>query len=142
MFLDPGHNGANDASINRQVVNWPRRHQECQTTGTTTDAGYPEHSFNWDVVLRIREETRLSSACARPCRAAMTMRVGPCVDQRAAMANALRPDAIVSIHAGRRPSGWPRVSRQLFEPAAQRRPVRRRRAVGRKSWRANSRRRI
>ena len=53
--------------------------------------------------------------------------LGPCVDQRAAMANALRPDAIVSIHAGRRPSGWPRVSRQLFEPAAQRRPIRRRR---------------
>jgi N-acetylmuramoyl-L-alanine amidase len=25
--------------------------------------------------------------------------LGPCVDQRAAMANALRPDAIVSIHA-------------------------------------------
>ena len=32
--------------------------------------------------------------------------VGPCVDQRAALANAMRPDAIVSIHAdGGPPSG-------------------------------------
>jgi N-acetylmuramoyl-L-alanine amidase len=72
--------------------------KECQTTGTTTDTGYPEHSFNWDVVLRIRAElTQLG------VRTAMSRgndnALGPCVDQRAAMANGLRPDAIVSIHA-------------------------------------------
>ena len=55
VFLDPGHNGANDASINDQVTNGRGGTKECQTTGTSTDAGYPEHSFNWDVVLRIRE---------------------------------------------------------------------------------------
>jgi N-acetylmuramoyl-L-alanine amidase len=98
VFLDPGHNGANDASINRQVPTGRGGTKECQTTGTTTDTGYPEHSFNWDVVLRIREElTQLG------VRTAMSRgndnALGPCVDQRAAMANALRPDAIVSIHA-------------------------------------------
>ena len=98
VFLDPGHNGANDASINRQVPTGRGGTKECQTTGTTTDAGYPEHSFNWDVVLRIREELdRLG------VRTAMSRgnddALGPCVDQRAAMANALRPDAIISIHA-------------------------------------------
>jgi N-acetylmuramoyl-L-alanine amidase len=98
VFLDPGHNGANDGSINRQVANGRGGTKECQTTGTTTDTGYPEHSFNWDVVLRIREElTQLG------VRTAMSRgndnALGPCVDQRAAMANALRPDAIVSIHA-------------------------------------------
>ncbi|MDT7731781.1 MAG: N-acetylmuramoyl-L-alanine amidase [Mycobacterium sp.] len=98
VFLDPGHNGANDGSINRQVANGRGGTKECQTTGTTTDAGYPEHTFNWDVVLRIREElSRLG------VRTAMSRgndnALGPCVDQRAAMANALRPDAIVSIHA-------------------------------------------
>ncbi len=91
------HNGANDGSINRQVANGRGGTKECQTTGTTTDAGYPEHTFNWDVVLRIREElSRLG------VRTAMSRgndnALGPCVDQRAAMANALRPDAIVSIH--------------------------------------------
>jgi N-acetylmuramoyl-L-alanine amidase len=104
VFLDPGHNGANDASINRQVPTGRGGTKECQTTGTTTDAGYPEHTFNWDTVLRIRAElTQLG------VRTAMSRgdddALGPCVDQRAAMANALRPDAIVSIHADGGPSG-------------------------------------
>jgi N-acetylmuramoyl-L-alanine amidase len=98
VFLDPGHNGANDASINRQVDNGRGGTKECQTTGTATDSGYPEHSFNWDVVLGIREELEslgVRTAMSRGDDNAL----GPCVDQRAAMANALRPDAIVSIHA-------------------------------------------
>jgi N-acetylmuramoyl-L-alanine amidase len=98
VFLDPGHNGANDASINRQVSNGRGGTKECQTSGTTTDSGYPEHSFNWDVVLRIR-----AALTQYGVRTAMSRgndnALGPCVDQRAAMANALRPDAIVSIHA-------------------------------------------
>ena len=98
VFLDPGHNGANDASINRQVPNGRGGTKECQTSGTSTDGGYPEHSFNWDVVLRIR-----AALTQYGVRTAMSRgndnALGPCVDQRAAMANALRPDAIVSIHA-------------------------------------------
>ncbi|MCV7226652.1 Rv3717 family N-acetylmuramoyl-L-alanine amidase [Mycolicibacterium komossense] len=98
VFLDPGHNGANDASINRQVPTGRGGTKECQTTGTTTDGGYPEHSFNWDTVLRIRAELSqlgVRTAMSRGDDDAL----GPCVDQRAEMANALRPDAIVSIHA-------------------------------------------
>mgnify|MGYP003607680141 CR=1 FL=1 len=98
VFLDPGHNGANDASITRQVVNGRGGTKECQTTGTTTDGGYPEHSFNWDTVLRIRAQLSqlgVRTALSRGNDDAL----GPCVDQRAAMANALHPDAIVSIHA-------------------------------------------
>jgi N-acetylmuramoyl-L-alanine amidase len=98
VFLDPGHNGANDASINKQVPTGRGGTKECQTTGTSTDAGFPEHSFNWDVVLRIRQELDqlgVQTAMSRGDDNAL----GPCVDQRAAMANALRPDAIVSIHA-------------------------------------------
>ncbi len=105
VSLDPGHNGANDSSINRQVVNGRGGTKECQTTGTTTDGGYPEHSFNWDTVLRIREQLSqlgVRTALSRGNDNAL----GPCVDQRAAMANALRPDAIVSIHAdGGPPNG-------------------------------------
>ncbi len=98
VFLDPGHNGANDASINRQVVNGRGGTKECQTSGTSTDAGFPEHSFNWDTVLRIREQLSqlgVRTALSRGNDNAL----GPCVDQRAAMANALQPDAVVSIHA-------------------------------------------
>jgi len=56
VFLDPGHNGANDASINRQVPTGRGGTKECQTSGTTTDNGFPEHTFNWEVVLLIRQE--------------------------------------------------------------------------------------
>jgi len=104
VFLDPGHNGANDASINRQVTNGRGGTKECQTTGTTTDSGFPEHSFNWDVVLRIRSQLTqygVRTAMSRGNDNAL----GPCVDQRAAMANALRPDAVVSVHADGGPPG-------------------------------------
>jgi N-acetylmuramoyl-L-alanine amidase len=98
VFLDPGHNGANDASINKQVTNGRGGTKECQTSGTTTDSGYPEHTFNWDVVLRIR--AALSGLGARTAMSrGNDNALGPCVDQRAAMANALHPDAVVSIHA-------------------------------------------
>jgi N-acetylmuramoyl-L-alanine amidase len=105
VFLDPGHNGANDDSINRQVPNGRGGTKECQTSGTTTNDGYPEHSFTWEVVLRIRSmlnQLGVRSAMSRGNDDAL----GPCVDERAAMANALRPNAIVSIHAdGGPPSG-------------------------------------
>lgn len=97
VFLDPGHNGANDATMTRQVSNGRGGTKDCQTTGTSTGSGYPEHSFNWDTTLRIRAAlTQLG------VRTAMTRgnddQVGPCVDERAAMANALAPNAVVSIH--------------------------------------------
>lgn len=105
VFLDPGHNGANDSSINRQVPNGRGGTKECQTSGTTTADGYPEHTFNWDVVLRIRDalnQLGVRTVLSRDNDDAL----GPCVDQRAAAANAARPDAIVSIHAdGGPPSG-------------------------------------
>lgn len=50
VFLDPGHSGANDGSITRQVPNGRGGTKDCQTTGTATGSGYPEHSLNWDVV--------------------------------------------------------------------------------------------
>lgn len=103
VFLDPGHNGANDASISRPVTTGRGGWKECQTSGTSTDNGYTEHAFNWDVTLRVRAMlTQLG------VRTAMSRgnddKLGPCVDERANMANALKPDAIVSIHADGGPS--------------------------------------
>jgi N-acetylmuramoyl-L-alanine amidase len=105
VFLDPGHNGANDASINRQVTDGRGGTKNCQESGTSTPDGYPEHTFTWEVVLRIRSilnQLGVRSALSRGNDDAL----GPCVDERAAMANALHPNAIVSIHAdGGPPSG-------------------------------------
>ena len=50
VFLDPGHNGVSDASINQQVPNGRDGSKPCNTSGTATNDGYSEHAFNWAVV--------------------------------------------------------------------------------------------
>jgi N-acetylmuramoyl-L-alanine amidase len=105
VFLDPGHNGVVDASIGNQVNNGRGGTKACNTSGTATDTGYPEHAFTWDVVQRISDALGQSGVRIQLSRDNDNS-VGPCVDQRAAMANAMHPDAIVSIHAdGGPPSG-------------------------------------
>ncbi|MBX8688171.1 N-acetylmuramoyl-L-alanine amidase, partial [Mycobacterium sp. 20091114027_K0903767] len=47
VFLDPGHNGANDASISRQVPTGRGGTKDCQASGTSTEDGFPEHTFTW-----------------------------------------------------------------------------------------------
>lgn len=98
VFLDPGHNGANDDSIGRQVPTGRGGTKDCQASGTTANDGYPEHTFNWATVLRIRQQLSALGVRTAMSRGDDTG-LGPCVDERAAMANALRPDAVVSIHA-------------------------------------------
>jgi N-acetylmuramoyl-L-alanine amidase len=105
VFIDPGHNGSNDGSINRQVPTGRGGTKDCQTTGTATNTGYMEHTFTWDTALRVR-----AALNALGVRTAMSRGndsgLGPCVDARAEMANSLRPNAILSIHAdGGPPSG-------------------------------------
>ena len=105
VFLDPGHNGSNDDSISRQVPTGRGGTKNCQESGTSTNDGYPEHSFTWETTLRIRQ-----ALTALGVRTAMSRGddtgLGPCVDERAAMANALKPNATVSIHAdGGPPTG-------------------------------------
>ena len=56
VFLDPGHNGSNDGSISRQVPTGRGGTKNCQESGTSTNDGYPEHSFTWETTLRIRQE--------------------------------------------------------------------------------------
>lgn len=108
VVLDPGHNGASashPAEINRPVPNGRRGTKPCNTTGTSTDAGYPEHAFNWDVALRVRDVLTargVQVVLTRPDDAG----IGPCVNDRAAIANRAGAEAMVSIHAdGAAPSG-------------------------------------
>lgn len=105
VFIDPGHNGSNDGSISRQVPTGRGGTKDCQASGTSTNSGYPEHSFTWDTALRVRAALNalgVRTAMARDNDTGL----GPCVDARANMANALRPNAILSIHAdGGPPSG-------------------------------------
>ncbi|MFE9247757.1 N-acetylmuramoyl-L-alanine amidase [Streptomyces sp. NPDC007088] len=100
VVLDPGHNNGNRlhaTEIGRQVDVGNGR-KECDTTGTSTDAGYAEGSFTLDVARRARallEEqgarVTLTQDGDRPW--------GPCVDERARIGNAAKADAVVSVHA-------------------------------------------
>jgi len=105
VFIDPGHNGVYDSSITRQVQNGRGGTKQCNTTGTAANDGYSEHALNWEVALRIRDALNQMGARTQLSRGDDNS-VGPCVDQRAALANAMHPDAIVSIHAdGGPPTG-------------------------------------
>jgi N-acetylmuramoyl-L-alanine amidase len=105
VFLDPGHNAVNDASLSQQVPNGRGGTKPCNTSGAATDDGYPEHAFAWAVVGLISGSLNQMGVHTQLSRSDDSS-VGPCIDQRAAAANAMRPDAIVSIHAdGGPPSG-------------------------------------
>ena len=98
VFLDPGHNGVSDASITRQVPNGRGGTKQCNTSGAETNDGYPEHAFTWAVVGLINDSLSQMGIRTQLSRDSDNG-VGPCVDERAALANAMRPNAIVSIHA-------------------------------------------
>jgi N-acetylmuramoyl-L-alanine amidase len=108
VVLDPGHNGGNagaPAAINRQVPDGRGGTKACNTTGTATDAGYPEHAFTFDVAQRVAQ--RLT---ARGVRVVLTRDtdtgVGPCVDVRGHAGERAGADAVVSVHAdGAAPNG-------------------------------------
>lgn len=107
VVVDPGHNGRNGAHperINEQVDAGGLR-KPCNTTGTETNDGYPEHAFNWDVAKRLTALLEEQGATV-----VLTRRndkgVGPCVDRRGLTAARHGADLLVSIHAdGSAPSG-------------------------------------
>ena len=103
VFLDPGHNAGADTT--QQVDNGRGGTKPCNTSGAATSDGYPEHTFNWAVVELINGSLNGMGVRTELSRDSDNG-VGPCVDRRAALANAMQPAAIVSIHAdGGPPSG-------------------------------------
>ncbi|MET9438248.1 N-acetylmuramoyl-L-alanine amidase [Streptomyces sp. NPDC006551] len=100
VVIDPGHNPGNfrhSREINQKVDIGSGR-KECDTTGTSTGAGYTEAAFTLDVSHRLRDlleaqgaEVVLTHDADRP--------FGPCIDERARTGNAARADAVVSVHA-------------------------------------------
>jgi N-acetylmuramoyl-L-alanine amidase len=100
VVLDPGHNGGNAAApaVIDRLVDAGGFRKPCNTTGTATDAGYPEHAFTFDVARRAAALLRARGLTVLLTRPDDTG-VGPCVDRRAAMANAAGAALAVSIHA-------------------------------------------
>jgi N-acetylmuramoyl-L-alanine amidase len=108
VVLDPGHNGGNaraPRAINRRVSIGHGRTKACNTTGTATAGGYSEAAYTWDVALRARRVLRNLGATVVLTRED-NRSVGPCIDERARIANRAGAGATVSIHAdGAAPGG-------------------------------------
>jgi N-acetylmuramoyl-L-alanine amidase len=105
--IDPGHNGGNftdPAAIGQLIWNgtgW----ESCDTTGTTTDDGYTEAQFNFNVARYLQADLRRDGARVVLTRTSNDG-VGPCVNRRAEIINAAGADVAVDIHAdGGPPSG-------------------------------------
>jgi N-acetylmuramoyl-L-alanine amidase len=107
IAVDPGHNGANWAhpgEINRLVDAGGFR-KACDTTGTSTNDGYSEATYTFDVATRLARILRRGGARVVLTRTS-NEGVGPCIDERAAIGNRAHADAAISIHAdGGPPSG-------------------------------------
>jgi N-acetylmuramoyl-L-alanine amidase len=100
IVLDPGHNlgNARHATEINRLVDIGTGRKECDTTGTATNAGYPEATYTLDVARRVRAILQ-----ARGAKVVFTYdgdrAYGPCVDERARIGNAAHADAALSIHA-------------------------------------------
>jgi N-acetylmuramoyl-L-alanine amidase len=106
IAVDPGHNGANwthPAEINRLVDAGGFR-KACDTTGASTDDGYTEAAYDFDVAMRLTRILRREGATVVLTRTSNDG-VGPCIDERAAIGNRAHADAAISIHADGGPPG-------------------------------------
>ncbi|HEY5879790.1 MAG TPA: N-acetylmuramoyl-L-alanine amidase [Nakamurella sp.] len=100
VVIDPGHNGANAANpgtINALVDAGFGQTKPCNTTGTSTNAGYTEHEFTWGVSTRLQSILQARGYDVRMTRTSDDG-VGPCVNKRAAFGNDANAAAVVSVH--------------------------------------------
>ncbi|MER7465245.1 N-acetylmuramoyl-L-alanine amidase [Streptomyces sp. NPDC097981] len=100
VVIDPGHNTGNFKHTSEidQKVDIGTASKECDTTGTTTNAGYMEAEFTLDVSRRLRTVLE-----ARGLKVVLTHEAdrpwGPCINERARIGNEAAADAVVSVHA-------------------------------------------
>ena len=104
ILLDPGHQlGNSNPRFARQMAQ--KRFngttvKGCNTTGTATNAGFPEATFNWRVALRLKQLLEDEGATVEMTRSSNSRDDwGPCVWDRAKQANRIGADAMISIHA-------------------------------------------
>ncbi|MBF9073079.1 N-acetylmuramoyl-L-alanine amidase [Streptacidiphilus fuscans] len=100
IVIDPGHNpnNVNHPSEINSLVFVGNGSKACDTTGASTDAGYPEADFTLDVSRRVRTLLEAEGAKVIFTQDGDTP-WGPCVTQRAAVGNQAHANAAISIHA-------------------------------------------
>ena len=104
IVLDPGHQLGNSnpkfakemsaTKFNGSIV------KGCNTTGTATNAGLPEATFNWRVAKRLRALLEEKGATVVFTRSSNSRDAwGPCTWDRARIGTEAKADAMISIHA-------------------------------------------
>lgn len=98
IVVDPGHNGTYVASIlTKQVPAGHGTTKACNSSGTASRTGVGEHAITWAVGVRLVGLLRAKGATVVLTRPSDTG-VGPCVNERAAIANRAHADLVLSIH--------------------------------------------
>jgi N-acetylmuramoyl-L-alanine amidase len=110
IVVDPGHQLGNSNPRFAKQMSQTRFNgaivKACNTTGTATNAGFPEATYTWRVAKRLKALLENAGAQVEMTRNSNSRDDwGPCVWDRARMANRLGADAMVSIHADGASSG-------------------------------------
>jgi N-acetylmuramoyl-L-alanine amidase len=101
VVIDPGHqlgNATHPRKINR-LANAGGFLKACNTTGTSTNGGFPESTFAWRVAQALRHQLRRRGATVYRTRHTNSYADwGPCIDVRGRRGNSVHADAVVSVH--------------------------------------------
>lgn len=104
ILLDPGHQLGN--SNPKFSTNMAQKKfngtsvKGCNTTGTATNSGYPEATFNWKVAQDLKGLLERRGAQVYLTRDTNSRNAwGPCVWDRAKQANRIGADVMINIHA-------------------------------------------
>ena len=110
IVIDPGHQLGNGSREFADEINATKFNgaivKGCNTTGTATNAGFPEATLNWKIAKQLQSMLESQGATVVLTRDSNSRsKWGPCVWDRAGIANAAKADAMISIHADGGPSG-------------------------------------
>jgi N-acetylmuramoyl-L-alanine amidase len=101
VLLDPGHqlgNAGHSREINR-LVDAGGFQKACDTTGTATNAGYPESAFTMSTALYLKRRLEALGATVLLTRPRQgTDLWGPCIDVRGRRGQQVHADLKVSLH--------------------------------------------
>ena len=101
VVIDPGHQLGNHnfPAKTNQMVPAGGFDKPCNTTGTSTNAGYPEATLAWRVARLLKARLERLGADVRMTRHSNREdRWGPCVDVRGRAGNRIPADLKISIH--------------------------------------------
>jgi N-acetylmuramoyl-L-alanine amidase len=102
VVVDPGHQLGNSRFPGQAGRQRPAGgfSTTCNSTGTSTDAGFPEATFTFRVAQRLRRLLERRGARVVMTRTANSVDLwGPCIDERGRAGNRVDADLKVSIHA-------------------------------------------